>query len=131
MKRLVCVIGMALMFWPGCSTEQRAANQNESKQAEAAKQERQMYQDKIEARLRELDQEIDALKKDIGTKSKADRKQLDRETADLERKREAAHQQLKELQDSGQAAWGDVKVGIDAALRDLETAYHQAASRFK
>jgi hypothetical protein len=35
------------------------------------------------------------------------------------------------LQDSGQAAWGDVKVGIDAALRDLETAYHQAASRFK
>ena len=131
MKRLAGVIIMALMFWPGCSSEQRAAKRNDPSEAETAKQERQMYQDRAAAKLRELDQEIEALNKEIGSQSRVDRKQLDRETADLERKREAAHQQIKELEGSSQAAWGDMKAGIDAALRDLETAYHQAATHFK
>jgi restriction endonuclease S subunit len=90
-----------------------------------------MYQDNIEAKLRDLDQQIDALKVKIGKQKKVDRKQLEQEMAELDRKREAAHQDFEKLKNSSQEAWRDMKVGIEAAMEDLETAYEQAASHFK
>lgn len=62
MKRLVHILVIALLLGPACSTEQRATGPNEKDRAEAARHESQQYQDKIEAKLRELDQEIDAPK---------------------------------------------------------------------
>ena len=90
-----------------------------------------MYQDKAEAKLRDLDQQIDTLETKIGKENKVERKQLDQQMAELERKRDIAHQKLERLETSSQEAWGDMKSGIDAAMDDLEAAYQQAASHFK
>ena len=130
MKRLICVMAMSLMLWPACSTEQNRAGQNVNNAAETARQEKQMYQDKIEAKLRDLDQQIDALKVKIGKQNRVDRKQLQQQMAELDRKRVAAHQELEKLKNSSEEAWQDMKAGIEAAIGDLETAYERAASHF-
>lgn len=129
MKKLVCALALSLWLWPACSTEQRAASQEENQRLAEARQEKQMYQDKVEAQLRELDREIDALRAKMG--KSLNRKQLDQQMDELERKRAIAHQELDKLKNSSQEAWQDMKAGIDSAVQDLETAYQQAASHFK
>jgi hypothetical protein len=99
--------------------------------AETAKEEEQVYQDRVEANLRDLDQQIDALKVKMKKENKVEHKQLDQQMAELERKRDVAHQKLEKLGTSSQEAWGDMRSGIDAAMDDLEAAYEQAASHFK
>ena len=131
MKRLVYIMAMALLLWPGCSAEQKADSQNEHKEAEAARHERQMYQDKIEKELRNLDQEIDTLKTKIGSHNKVEGKRLIQEMAELDRKRETAQKDFETLKNSSQEAWRDMRTGVDAAMEDLEMAYEQASSHFK
>ena len=131
MKKLVCVIAMSLLLWPACSTEQYRAGQNVNNPAETVRQEKQMYQDQAGAKLRDLDQQIDTLRTKAAKESKVDRRQLDREMAELERKRDEAHQRLEKLNTSSQEAWKDMKVGIEAAMDDLQAAYQRAAAHFK
>jgi septal ring factor EnvC (AmiA/AmiB activator) len=130
MKKLVCVMAMSLLLWPACNADLNRASQNENNTAETARQQRLVYQAKIEAKLRYLDREVDELKTKL-EQSKVDRKEYDQRMAELERKREVAHQKLEKLRTSSQAAWVDMKAGIDAALDDLESAYDKAASHFK
>lgn len=131
MKWLGYSLCLAILLWPACSTGEKAQTPNQSQEAEAARRERQQYQKKIETKLRELDQEIDALKVKTAKQSKVARKQLDRQMSELDQKREVAHQEFAKLRNSGQGAWQDMKAGIDAAMDDLETAYERAASHFK
>lgn len=131
MKRLLSIIAISLLLWPACSTEQKTASQNEKRETETARQEREEFQGKVEAQLRDLDREIDALRAKMGKPNKVRRKQVEKQMAELERKREAAQEEFEKLQNSSQEAWKDMKVGIDAAMEDLETAYKQAASHFK
>ncbi|MGO8735563.1 MAG: hypothetical protein ACLQVM_22520 [Terriglobia bacterium] len=74
MNRLVCAMAMSLLLWPACSVEQKPASKNENKEAEAARHERKMDEDKIGTQLRDLDQEIDALRAKMGKQNKVDRK---------------------------------------------------------
>ncbi len=131
MKWLGYSLFLAILSWPACSTGQKAQTPNQSQEAEAARRDRQQYQEKIEAKLRELDQEIDALKAKTAKQSKVARKQLNQQMSELDQKREVAHQEFEKLRNSSQGAWQDMKAGIDAAMDDLETAYERAASHFK
>ena len=131
MKRLVCILAMSLVLCPACNTEQNGAKADENTVEETARQEQLMYQNRVEANLRDLDRRIDALKEKIANKSKAERRQLAPQMAELERKREVAHQKLDKLKSSSQEAWGDMKVGINAAMIDLESAYEKAAADLK
>jgi TolA-binding protein len=131
MKRLVCVLAMSLLLWPACSTGQNRASQDVDNAAETARQEKQMYQDRVEANLRDLDRQIGALKAKIAKENEVERRHLDQQMAELERKREVAHQKLEKLETSSQEAWGDMKTGIDAAMEDLQSAYERAAADFK
>jgi len=124
-------MAVALLMWPACSAENRPTGRNDDHKAEAARQERQAYQDKIQAKLRDLDAEIDALTAKMESQSKGDREKLKPQMAELQRKREAARQELVKLNNSSAKAWRDMKAGIDAAMDDLEAACKQAASRFK
>jgi len=131
MKRLVYVLAMFLWLWPACSGQQKSASLNENKEAEAARQEKQMYQDKIEAKLRDLDQRIAALKVKVEKEKKVDRKEIDQELEELDRKRAILRQELEKLKSSTELASQDMKAGIDAAMEDLEAAYERAAAHFK
>jgi hypothetical protein len=140
MKRLACVLALSLLLFPACGTEQNTASQNENKDTDSSRQQRQMYQDQVEAKLRELDHEIDALTQKIENESHGDstkarqeeyRAKAQQQVAELNRKREAARRELDRLKSSSQDAWQDMKVGINAAMQDLKAAYDRAAAQFK
>jgi TolA-binding protein len=131
MKKLVCLLAMTLLLSVGCSVEQNRASQNDNNAMESARQKREMYQDQLAEKLRDLDQEISALKTTIENDNKGDKKQLHRQMTELEQKRAVAHEKLEKVRDSSQAAWEDMKAGMDAAMHDLEAAYKQADAHFK
>jgi len=103
MKRLACVLAMSLLLWPACSSQRNRASQNGNTGTESARQQKQIYQDQIEAKLRELDHEIDALTQKIEKETRGDRTKARQEEcrakaqqqmAELNRKREATLREL-------------------------------------
>jgi TolA-binding protein len=131
MKWLSYSLMLAMLCCPACSNVQNAQGPDESQKNEAAKQDRQQYQDQVEAKLRELDREIDELKAKAEKHGKEAQKQYDQQRPELERKRKAAQQEFEKLKNSSREAWQDMKAGIDAAMDNLESAYDKAASHFK
>jgi peptidoglycan hydrolase CwlO-like protein len=126
---IMCLATIVSLTGAASSAQQEAARSKEK--AEAGISERQQYQEKIEAKLRELDKEIVALKVKITKQGKEAGKQLNQQMAELEQKREAAGQQFQKLKNSSHDAWQDMKEGIDAAMKDLQAAYNRAATHFK
>lgn len=131
MKKLIGILALLLLVTPACTTQQNAASPNESTNSESAQRERQIYQEKAEAQLRDLDQKIDDLKAKLRTEKDVDQKEINRQMSDLHRKRVVAQRDLERLKNSSQAAWQDMKAGLESAMNDLENAYNQAASHFK
>lgn len=92
---------------------------------------RKVYQEKIEAQLKEWSAKVDDLKAK-GDKSKAElRKMYEKQIQDLRSKQEALEKKLQGLRDSGDEAWEDFKEGVENAVREMKEALRQAASRFK
>ena len=81
--------------------------------------------------MRDLDQEIDALKIKVRVQNRADGPQIDQQIDQLELKRTELRLRLMKLKESSGEAWKDMKGGIDRALNDLDVAYEQAASHFR
>jgi nucleotide-binding universal stress UspA family protein len=89
------------------------------------------YQEKIEAQLKEWEPKIEALK------AKADSAKSDAQTIykeqieNLRQKQDAARGKLKELKDSGEEAWEEVKGGVDKAIEDIKEAFSRAKAKFR
>jgi hypothetical protein len=97
---------------------------------EYAGQTKEEYQQKLDARLQELDAEIAKLQ-EKGEALKADAKvKWEENMADLRIKRDAARVKLAELQDSSSEAWKDLQVGAQAAWEEMEQAFQKASSEF-
>jgi peptidoglycan hydrolase CwlO-like protein len=127
---LMLCLAIFISLTGAASNAQQVAARSKEKE-EAGIKEKQQYQGKVEARLRELDNEIASLKVKIAKQGKDAEKQLNQQMPELHQKREAAAQQLEKLRKSSQASWQDMKEGIEAAMKDLQTAYNRAASHFK
>jgi inorganic triphosphatase YgiF len=119
----------ASLIGAASNAQQVAARPREK--AEAGTSERQQYQEKIEAKLRELDREIAELKAEAAKQSRDAGKEVDQQVPELERKYEVARQKYEKFKNSSQGAWQDMKAGIDAAMKDLQAAYNRAALHFK
>lgn len=92
--------------------------------------ERDAYIEKAKAQLDRWNAEIDKLEARARELS-ADGEIAYRDTLqDLHGKRDALEQQLEETRQSGEQAWTDLKVGLDAAWQNLSDAIAQAQSRF-
>lgn len=132
MNSLLCAVALTLLLiLPACNLEQNRASQNSSNAIESARQEKQAYEAKIDAALRDLDQEIEGLKIKDRVQNRADRGQVDQQIAELEVKRAELRARLTTLKESSGEDWKDMKGGIDRALNDLDAAYAQAVSHFK
>jgi hypothetical protein len=132
MTSLLCAVALTvLLLLPACSLEQNRANQNSTNAVESARQQKQIYEAKVDEALRDLDQEIEALKIKVRVQNRSDRPQIDQQIAELERKRAELRARLTRLKESSGEAWKDMKSGIDAAVSDLDVAYEQAVSHFK
>jgi hypothetical protein len=94
-------------------------------------EQRRAYQDKIEASLRQLDGKIGDL--EVAAKKAKGEARVEKEQAigEIQQKRAAAARKLEMLKSSSQDAWAEIKVGLDAAIAELEKAYERAKFHFE
>ena len=108
----------------------RDAGQAIHSAAEFSQQAKEEFQKSLQARLQELDSEIEKLRekgRDLTDDAQAN---WDRRMAELETKREAAHAKLDEIAGSSAEAWKDVQKGAQSTWDELDKAFHEAAREF-
>jgi hypothetical protein len=92
---------------------------------------RELYQERIEAKLQEWGEEIESLRKKadkLGSEAKVKyRAQID----DLHARQETARIKLEELKRSGGEAWEDIRKGAESALEELKKGVEGAVGKMK
>jgi hypothetical protein len=131
MKNLPCLLALVLLTWIPGRCQETAAQQQKNGEHETASQQRDRYEAKAEARLRELKRHIDDLNTKASKQGGEARKGLDRQVTQLDRERVAVQKQLDKLKTSSQQAWRDMKPDLEAAMKNLEAAYQHAAADYK
>jgi len=89
------------------------------------------YQEKIAAQLKGFAAKIDELKVKADQAKAEAKVKYAKQIDDLRVKQDSARQKLQKLKEAGGGALGDLKRGLDAAVAELNTALHEAISRFK
>ena len=140
----------ALIFLVACGNQEEAAKpkdavtaQDVKKEAAAAmetaekytQEQKDAYMQKVDARLKELDRDIEAL----GTKIQAGtdkmtaeaRAKLEASLHTLKAQKEGAIEQYEKLKASGGQAWDELKVGMDKAMQKLDEAFDKAKTAFR
>lgn len=93
-----------------------------------AEQGRQIYQDKIERKVENLDEEIAALKSK-GKELTADaRQEFSEKMETLKEKRQAADEKLAEIKNSSGDAWMQLQSGFESAFEELRKAFNKASA---
>jgi predicted nucleic acid-binding Zn-ribbon protein len=93
-------------------------------------QQKEDFQKKIQAELDRMQQQIDHLRAKADhakTEAQAD---LNIAIAELQRRKDAAGKKLQELESASEKAWGNIKSGLNTAMKDLEKSYKRALSHF-
>ena len=89
------------------------------------------YIRKMQAKLEELNAEIDTLTAKAGEVRADVKNEYNEQIASLKTKQVAARQKIEELQQAGENAWKDLKSGIELAWSAMGEAIDSARSRFK
>lgn len=92
---------------------------------------KEVYQEKVKAQLEKMNAQIDELKAK-GKQAQADASieyynQLEQVSA----KRDAAQHKLEEMQQSGEEAWSELRIGFEQAWHELNSAFEKAAAKFQ
>jgi hypothetical protein len=89
------------------------------------------YIDRMAARLREWDTELEKLEAKAEV-AKADVKaSYNKQIQELRLKKEEAKQKLKKIQDAGEDAWEELKEGTEKSWNLFEDSVKKAWSKFK
>ncbi len=89
---------------------------------------REEYERRIEAELEEYGKKLAELQskvKGVEQQAKAD---FDQKIEALQKKQQLAHDKLEELKSAGSDAWKNMKSGVEAAMEELDRAYHRVLS---
>ena len=92
---------------------------------------KELYQQKKQAQLDEWQAEIDKLKARASMASADAQLEMNKQIATLESHIKAGKAKLSELAQTGEEAWGSIKLGVDSAWDALKSAVGDAASKFK
>jgi chromosome segregation ATPase len=131
MKHLTPFLTLILLIWTPYGFRGSVSELSKNGGHESKSQQRKQYEEDIETKLRDLDQEISALEAKAPAEGTELRKQFQQQMAELDQKRDVARRKFDKFKASSQQAWRDMKPGVDKAINDLEDAYKQAASDFK
>ena len=93
--------------------------------------EKELYQQKMQARLDEWKAEIARLKAKASGASADVQLEVNRKIETLEGKIEEGKAKLAELAEAGEDAWESIKDGVESAWDSLKSAAADAASKFK
>jgi DNA repair exonuclease SbcCD ATPase subunit len=111
-------------------TKKEAMNASEKSLA-FMNQQKDQYQKRIEAQIKEYDQKLDELEAKTMKVKQESRALLDQQMQSLREKQRAAHTAWEKLSASSGKAWEDMKSGMNRSLDDLSKAYRDAASHFE
>lgn len=92
---------------------------------------KELYQQKMQARLDELKADVDKLKAKASGASADVQLDINRQIEVLERKIDEGKAKLSELAGAGEDAWESIKDGVESAWDSLKSAATDAASKFK
>jgi chromosome segregation ATPase len=102
-----------------------------AEKSEITAQDKVTYQEEIEQRLNELEQNIAALSAKAAHAAETGKSELKKALSDLRVKQAEARAQLERLKASGGNAWEEIKAGVNEAVQDVQSAYDRAVSRFQ
>jgi peptidoglycan hydrolase CwlO-like protein len=92
-------------------------------------QQKEAFQQKVHEELAAVQKQISALQGKARDVSSATRADLQESIAELEKKRDAAREQLNTLRAATDDKWNSLKTGMDAALDEIKSSYRKAVSR--
>jgi hypothetical protein len=92
--------------------------------------ERQIYIDKLAVQLKQWDAEIQKLEAKVNKVDANFRANYRQKLSDLRTKKKEANLKLQEIKDSGEEAWGELKVGFEKSWKTLNDAINNAISKF-
>ena len=93
--------------------------------------EKQAYEERLEAQLREWNAEIELLQAKIAKARASAKVEYSGLLKDLKSKRSDAQRKLRDLQRAGEGAWEDLREGVEEAWSQLRDGLKNALSRFK
>ena len=88
------------------------------------------YEDKLEAQLKEWQAEIDKLRAKADKANADARLEYDRQIKELVEYQQRAQGKLHELQQASEAAWADMRSGMEKAWADMAKSWNDAMKRF-
>lgn len=88
------------------------------------------YLQMLADQLRKWDHEIDELRVTAYTAKTESRNEHIRQLDELHMKKEMARNKMKQLQETGDASWSDIKVGLEK-MKELKSAFSNVSARFK
>jgi hypothetical protein len=92
---------------------------------------RKVFIDKLNAQLKQWDDDIDKLEAKA-QKAKADvRADYNEHIQDLRDRKKAAQRRLEEVKHAGEEAWEELKSGTEEAYDSIKNAFQLAMSKFK
>lgn len=127
----VKIILTAVLLGVTCGFENGALAKDGGAMPAASRGQKQQYEKQVQEKFREFDREIVALKARSPQDGRELQEQFNREMGQVEKKRKDAQRELEKFKDNSQQAWRDAKPELDAAMKNLETAYERAAADFK
>jgi hypothetical protein len=92
---------------------------------------RKAYEEKLDAELKEWNAEIELLKAKAANVTAGMKIDYNETINVLQHKQTEVRKRLQELQAASDAAWEDLKIGLEKAWFEVRTAYQDAMSRFK
>jgi len=93
--------------------------------------EREIYKEKAQAKLDELNARIDLLKSQMKGKTADAKLALNRQVALLENKREDLQSRMRQLRSGAENAWSEIAAGLDRAMDEVEHALDRAGDEFE
>jgi hypothetical protein len=126
------------VFLVGCSNTRDEAREAAKETGEASREvgaaanrDRIEYQRRMEARLDEMDRNIDAMKEKSKNATGAAKAKWDREVAELEDERREARAKYNEMKNSADASWESFKDGVETAANKVEAGYNRVLEKMK
>ncbi len=92
---------------------------------------RDAYVQKLKAKMDEWNAEIDKIEAKADQAEAESKIEYEKQLKDLRAKRKDVEDKMAKLQQAGDGAWEDLKIGIESAWDSLGNAVKSAASRFK